>query len=774
MSALHRRLRIRVQLQALFGLLLLTGLTVLVLDELILRADIATFRKVQSQSLSGLRLAKSISDAYGLDIIGAVFRVRNNLMGWEQGIQVVSDAQSAIERDWKDLLASDLPDEQRVVVERVARARVSADHASAKLIGILRAQDMPALGRFADTELFPAIDPVASRLKVLADLKMFDTERVVVDHLADAKRAGRWRVLLSLAALGIVLVLGRSMLRHIYKGVESLKYLVRHARERDFEPPAFVPEGELGEVHDALIAMRNDLLTYEADLRESEARARAASHAKSSFLASMSHEIRTPMVGVASMLELLARTRLDADQRQQVEIVQNSAQSLLQIIGDILDFSKIEAGRLEINPVAIDLRQLVRASTANFLATASSKGLRLECMIDERVAPAHLADALRLRQILSNLLSNALKFTERGGVVVELDRLAADDQRELIALRVRDTGIGIDADDQTRLFQPFAQARDGGGVRADGSGLGLSICRHLAQLMGGEIGVESRLGVGTTMSLVLRLPTADPARVQAAEAPPTPSLPAPSVADAERQGRLVLLVDDHPTNRAVIARQLHQIGYACEIAIDGEAALEAWRSGRFSLLLTDLHMPRRDGFALAQAVRADEHADGGPRRPIIAMSANVSTDEVQRSRLAGIDDFVAKPAPLQVLATVLQRYLPAAAMDSPAAAPAGLVAPAAAMVPDREMLRDFIDSTRQDIAALFAALDRGDVPVAAHEAHRIRGAAALVGAGSLVECAARVEAAARAGHPDIARKDAGELAQAFETFVTGHANTQTG
>jgi signal transduction histidine kinase/CheY-like chemotaxis protein/HPt (histidine-containing phosphotransfer) domain-containing protein len=775
MIPLHRRLRIRVQLQALFGVLLLTGLTVLVLDEFNLRSDIATFRNVQQQSLSGLRLAKSISDAYGLDIVSAVFRVRNNLMGWEQGIDVVQGARGAIERDWTALLASDLPPEQRRVVDEIGRARVGADRAAGKLLDIFAAKDIGALGRFADIELYPAMDPVASRLKFLADLKMFDTERMIGERLHDATRLGRWRVLLSMAALGVVLLVGRSMLRNIYKGVESLKYLARHARERGFEPGGYVPDGELGEVHEALIAMRQDLLHYEASLLESEARAQAASHAKSSFLAAMSHEIRTPMVGVASMLELLARTELDVDQRQQVEIVQDSAQSLLQIIGDILDFSKIEAGRLEINPLPVDLRELVRASTGNFLATASSKALRLECWIDERVAPAHLADALRLRQILSNFLSNALKFTERGEVTVELDRLAAADRRELIALRVRDSGIGISAADQARLFQPFAQAR-GNIQRGDSSGLGLTICRRLAELMGGEISVESRLDVGTTMSLVIRLPVADVALVRAPPPAQAPTRIAPSVIEAEREGRLILLVDDHPTNRAVIARQLQQIGYACETAADGEEGLQAWRSGRFSLLLTDLHMPRCEGYALAEAVRADERAGACQRRPIVAMSANVSTEEVERSRAAGIDDFIAKPAPLQLLATALHRYLPideaaiARAPDAPVVSPQPLPAAARSAVPlDRELLHDFLDSTRQDLAALADALAQRDAMRVAREAHRIKGASGLVGADALAICADRIERTARALVLEGVAADVAELAAELERFAAAQA-----
>src|SRR5437879_1606902 len=209
----------------------------------------------------------------------------------------------------------------------------------------------------------------------------------------------------------------------------------------------------------------------------------------------MSHEIRTPMVGVAGMLELLAHSKLDVGQREQVDIAQNSAQSLLQIIGDILDFSKIEAGKLELNPGPLDLRGLVGASSNNFLGTASAKGLKLECHVDSRLGRAHIGDALRLRQILSNFLSNALKYTERGNVEVILDRLAAEDQRELIALRVKDSGIGISPEDQQRLFQPFAQAGAGGALRGDSTGLGLTICRRLAEMMGGEIVMESRLGI---------------------------------------------------------------------------------------------------------------------------------------------------------------------------------------------------------------------------------------------------------------------------------------
>ncbi len=739
MRLLRRALSIRVQLLALFGLLLFTGATVLVLDEVSLREDIARFNSLRDESLTGLRLAKSISDAYGLDIVDTTFRVRNYLMGWDQGVLVVDTAQSDIKRDWESLLASNLSPEQRALTDEVAKARVIADRAAEKLRSILKAQDIVALGKFADTELYPAMDPVTTRLQFLADVKMLDADRSVREHLARASQLGWWRIGLSFAALLFVFVVGRDILRNVYKGVEGLVHLARHARDPAFVAPRNLdPDGELGQIHTALLAMRQDLLNYEDNLIRSEARAQSANRAKSAFLASMSHEIRTPMVGVTGMLELLAHTKLDADQRQQIEIVQNSARNLLQIIGDVLDFSKIEAGKLEINPVPVDLRGFVRDCIHNFLAMASAKDLALDCSIDERVGAAHLADPLRLRQILGNFLSNAIKFTERGHVLVRLERLAVQEQRELLALRVTDTGIGISEQDQGRLFQPFAQTSDGAARYQDSTGLGLSICRRLAELMGGEITLESQLGIGTTLTLTLRLAPADPALIKHdAAAVKTVARVAPSIAEAELEGSLILLADDHPTNRAVIKRQINQLGYACECAIDGDAALQLWKSGRFALVLTDLHMPRRDGYALAVAIREDEQRNTRKHTPIIALSATISAEGVERSRAAGIDDFLAKPAPLAVLANALQRYLPLHGLIA-----ATTLAPASPTL-DRELVADFLRSTHEDLAALSAALARNDTTAIAHEAHRIRGASGLVEATVLAACAGRIEAAAR-------------------------------
>ncbi|MBW8811422.1 MAG: hypothetical protein JF591_21975, partial [Lysobacter sp.] len=350
------------------------------------------------------------------------------------------------------------------------------------------------------------------------------------------------------------------------------------------------------------------LKRLERALRASEARAQDANRAKSSFLAAMSHEIRTPMIGVTGMIEVLSHSRLDAEQRHALEVIQHSSQSLLQIIGDILDFSKIEAGRLELATDAVSLPALLRATVAGFLGAASSRGVQLSCHIDERIAPAHHADALRLRQIVGNFLSNAVKFTERGMIQVALEyegrevsnpqaggddaaiaestdagasdstsaspATSASDQavqpaRDLLCLRVTDTGIGISAEQQQRLFEPFNQADGDTTRRYGGTGLGLAICKRLAELMGGQISLHSEPGIGTTLRLRVALARASQAELNAAPTALPTNLalvprPLPDLATAERERSLILLIDDHPTNRLVIARQLALAGYACE------------------------------------------------------------------------------------------------------------------------------------------------------------------------------------------------------------------
>jgi signal transduction histidine kinase len=248
------------------------------------------------------------------------------------------------------------------------------------------------------------------------------------------------------------------------------------------------------------------LKQLEDELRASERQAQDASRAKSAFLAAMSHEIRTPMIGVTGMAEVLSHTRLDGEQRRALNVIQHSAESLLQIIGDILDFSKIEAGRLDLAPTTVSLRKLVTGVSYNFLDAASAKGLSLNVEVDEQLGRAHWADPVRLRQIVANFVSNALKFTERGGIRIALRSLERNEDSEQVEISVTDTGIGVSEEAQKRLFEPFTQAETDTSRRYGGTGLGLTICRRLANLMGGSVSMQSKPGVGTTTRLLVLLP----------------------------------------------------------------------------------------------------------------------------------------------------------------------------------------------------------------------------------------------------------------------------
>jgi len=515
----------------------------------------------------------------------------------------------------------------------------------------------------------------------------------------------------------------------------------------------------------------------EGELRESEQRAREASRAKSAFLAAMSHEIRTPIIGVTGMVEVLGHTRLDEDQRRALNIIQHSAQALLQIIGDILDFSKIEAGKLELAPVPVNLRRLVATTAYNFLGSASSKGLTLTFDIDPALASAHLADPVRLRQVLGNFLSNAVKFTEQGKVEVHCRRIAGDDTREQVEFSVVDTGIGVSAEAQQRLFQPFTQAESSITRRFGGTGLGLTICRRLAELMGGEVSMHSAAGAGTTMRFTLDLPLADPALVDSdddlelLEAPSFVPRRLPTPQEAERERSLILLVDDHPTNRLVIARQLGLAGFACEAAEDGEQGLERWRSGRYALVLSDIHMPKLDGYQMTDAIRAVERREGRARTPIVALTAAALKGDAERALAAGMDDYLIKPVTIPVLVDRLLRWLPylrrevdaprgegtgeAGARREPERLPqleqpppidAAVLAGVAGNDPrvERELIIDYLDTTRRDVDTLRRALAAGDAPALSREAHKIKGAALMIGTHELAQAAQALEAAARA------------------------------
>jgi PAS domain S-box-containing protein len=382
------------------------------------------------------------------------------------------------------------------------------------------------------------------------------------------------------------------------------------------------------------------------ELKIAQERAEAASIAKSQFLASMSHEIRTPMNGVMGMAAVLAGTKLDDRQRQMVEVINQSGAQLVAIINDILDLSKIEAGKVELERTEFELEELMRSVAALHEMKAQDKGLGFTVSVAEDARREYVGDPMRIRQILNNLISNALKFTDSGRVSVAVERVELPgDSRVELHFAVVDTGVGIDPEACERLFTPFTQADASITRTHGGTGLGLAISRQLCELMGGGIEVQSEPGQGSTFRFRIRL---EEARApQAVARPVEPTFAAePVVAPAAEPGRRplrVLAAEDHPTNRVVLEALLQRVGAEVVIVENGRAAVDAWRTGRFDVVLMDIQMPELDGVCATLEIRALERTRKQPRTPILAVTANVMMDQVEGYLAAGMDGYVAKP-----------------------------------------------------------------------------------------------------------------------------------
>jgi signal transduction histidine kinase/FixJ family two-component response regulator len=397
----------------------------------------------------------------------------------------------------------------------------------------------------------------------------------------------------------------------------------------------------------------NDLLRERAeDLARREA---GANRAKTEFLATITHELRTPLNGVMGMVQAMSNDPLEPAQRQRLEIVRGSGQALLQIINNVLDISKIEVGRIELSPVVFDLKPVVEDLGRLYAALATDKGLAFDLEVDPSADSWSFGDEVRLRQVLSNLLSNALKFTDQGGVTARVWR-----EGDRLIFTVRDTGIGVPAEQAPRLFERFVQGDASTTRRFGGTGLGLAICREIVKLLDGEISFSSVPGEGSCFMFHVAMPSVPAPRAAA----PAAKVEGEAAEDTIR----VLVVDDNATNRLVLTTLLNQFDIANAAVDSGQAAIDAWETGGWDLILMDIHMPGMDGLTASKQIRAREQATGQSRTAIIAVTASVLSHETEAYFAAGMDDCIAKPIEIGLLLETIKRAVrsdvdPQAAVD---------------------------------------------------------------------------------------------------------------
>jgi two-component system, sensor histidine kinase and response regulator len=521
------------------------------------------------------------------------------------------------------------------------------------------------------------------------------------------------------------------------------------------------------------------------ELARTKIQAESADRAKSSFLANMSHEIRTPMNAIIGFAHLARRETTEPNQRKYLSNITEAAEHLLEVLNDILDVAKLEAGDLALEESDFELADVVQRSCAAICEHAEAKGVRVASVIDADLTMPLRGDPQRLGQILLNFVTNALKFTEQGGIMVRAQRIESGDDGLLVRFEVSDTGIGISPEHQHQLFQPFMQADNSTSRKYGGTGLGLTICAHLARLMRGEVGLESQPGKGSTFWFTVRLGYAATAGTASASTGHQP------------QAR-ILLAEDNPINQVVALDVLRDAGCQVFVANDGAEALAMARQNRYDLVLMDLQMPVMDGL---EATRAIRDLPDCATLPIVAMTASTFDDDRAACLAAGMNDHIGKPFEPDNLLATLRKWLPPVGSATATAPTASAVttqipSPGLDELPTRLAAIDGLDATlglrsvrgrldlyrrllgqfagrhEHDMGLLLDCLGRGEIAEARRIAHSLKGSAATLGALRIQQLAAQLEEALRSILDGKAGEGTADLTS-VRPLVTGLAGDLT-
>lgn len=499
------------------------------------------------------------------------------------------------------------------------------------------------------------------------------------------------------------------------------------------------PIFEDGEIIGAVVTFQDitERRDIESAINEARESALEAVRTKTAFLANMSHEIRTPLSGIVGTANLLADTELSEEQRNYVEMLKKSVDLLMETVNDILDFSKIEAGKLRLEMVEFNLPETVREIVDLFKPSANKKGLNLEYEIENGIAENFRGDANRLRQILSNLIGNAVKFTENGEISLKISKENNSEVPAKMRFEVSDTGIGIGEMQKQRLFQPFMQADISTTRRFGGTGLGLAICREIVEMMQGEIGVESEIGKGSKFWFVVPLVPSFKFQVPSEDS------------ESKLETLKILVVEDNEISREIICKLLEQIGFQAETAKNGAEAINLLTEKTFDLILMDCQMPEIDGYAATETIRRNENSQNPPK--IIALTANIEEIERERCLQSGMNDFLNKPLTKEGLVKIIKKHFPNQKALSNLDLRENLIQDSLSKIIDQKTLDNFFtiesrgeknflseiltlycENTEKRLAEFDEILQNRDLESVKKLAHGLKGSSANAGISSLV------------------------------------------